>query len=64
MLVVRRSNKAGSQPALLPTKLSPLLSLSAKGADIAVMTVFLIDPRYFRSIGAEEGSFELGEVLF
>lgn len=64
MQAVRKNNEAGSQPALLPTKLSLLLSLSAKGADIAVMTVFLIDPRYFRSIGAEEGSFELGEVLF
>ena len=64
MPAVRRNSKAGSQPALLSTKLSPLLSSGAKGSDIAIIKArFLVSPRNFRSIFTEKSTFEAEEAI-
>ena len=64
MPAVRKNNEAGLQPALLSTKLSLLLSLSAKGPDIAIIKArFLVSPRNFRSIFTEKSAFEAEEAI-
>ena len=64
MPAVRRNNKAGSQPALLPTKLSPLLFSGAEGTDELVTNAnTVVCTRNLRSIFTEKSTFDGEETI-